>query len=202
MQKKKCWRCCGFTVHVMVKMQDYSRRRREFGRLLRSLRNERGLTCAELADRISSNFSAVAAIERGVRQAGADVSQRFADVLELQGEDRRRFVLLGLKTTKRDFLPKEVQGLDPQIIHPILALLADRKVGPVDIINLQSNVPVNSSNPKVAQAISRLAIILKQRGHLLEAAVRQGTTPPVLDLVIELKDGSVLVVEIASVRST
>ncbi|HEY6183299.1 MAG TPA: helix-turn-helix domain-containing protein [Terriglobales bacterium] len=181
---------------------EWKRRRREFGLLLRKLRKEQRLTCKELAERIGANFSAVAAIERGVRQAGAAVAERLANALRLRDEEKTRFMVKALATTRRDMVPESARGFDPELYRPLWAMLEKRRIRPQDIQRITFDTPIGKSSPAaVRKAAIRLSQRLAETAGMLRSALGCEHHSPGTDLLLELKDGSVVMIQFTSVKS-
>jgi transcriptional regulator with XRE-family HTH domain len=181
-----------------------SRRRREFGVLLRQLRHEREMTCDDLAAKVGNiSHSAIATIERGMRQAGSKVSERIADALGLIGDERRNFLVAALKTTASEVLPQEAAGMDPEYFLPIWKEFSGilGKQGEVKKISNNTKLSVESSTALKTAAL-KLAQKAEDFSHRLRAAI---TSPPnhpfLLDLEIETRDGKIVIVEILTGRS-
>jgi transcriptional regulator with XRE-family HTH domain len=179
------------------------RRRREFGVYLRRLRHERALTCEELAEKVGNiSRSALATIERGKRQAGAKVSERLADALKLDGEERGNFLVAALKTTSSEVLPQEAAGLDPEFYLPIWKMLAGHLIKPDDIkrISNQAKLTSESSNA-LKEAAVKLAAKAEMLAQQIRAALNSAKSPFMLDLEVETRVGKIVIVEILTGRS-
>jgi len=188
---------------VFPSPKQLERYRREFGVLLRRLRLERGWSCETLAGKARKiSRSTLATIERGQRQAGAVVSERLADALELVDAARRDFILAGLKTTAVELLPLTTKGLDPQLFQPIWQLLAQQNLQPAVIQRVRLQGPLDSRSPS---ALKSAALQLAERADRLAAHLRAavaGTAAPFpLEMEIASRDGKLLLVQLLSAGS-
>ncbi len=178
-------------------------RRREFGVLLRGLRLKRGLSGAELAVKTGKlSRTTLASIELGQRQAGAQVSERLADALGLTGDDRQNFLVAGLRTTVGELLPQKSKGLDPEHFSPMWRLLMSHGIRSNDGHRIRLDAKLSSeSSAELKRAASRLA----EKAANLSARIRgalEGTDDPfMLDIEIEVQDGTVMLVQLLPASS-
>ena len=163
--------------------------RSKFGALLRELRTQKGLSCTELsalAGKISR--TTLATIERGQRQAGAQVSERLANALNLRGEQRYVFLTAALKTTAGEVLPNDVKGLDPDYFAPICRLLKSQGITTKrahDFRIRHETVITTGLHPALSIAAKRLADHASELSKKIQAAL-DGTGPSFkADLTIE-----------------
>lgn len=86
-----------------IKPEDYSRE--TFGESIRLLREERGLTARELADKVGMSAAFLSGIETGKRQAptgaktGINYLQRFIEVLNIPQNQVHAFMALAESTS-------------------------------------------------------------------------------------------------------
>ena len=76
-------------------------RRRELGALLRSLRNERGWTVEEVAERLRVSSSKVSRLETGQRGANAGDIRTLCDLYEVADDQRQHFMDLAREGKQR-----------------------------------------------------------------------------------------------------
>ncbi len=175
-------------------------RRLEFGVLLRRYRIERRMSCEELAAKTGKiSRTALATIERGQRQAGATVSERLADALSLNGEQRQAFLVAGLRTTVSQMLPVKSKGLDPELFMPIWQFLRKTGISANDGHRFRLNGEINSESP---EPLKRAALRLAENAERLSARIRaalDGTDSHILlDIEIETQGGKMLLLELLS----
>ena len=177
-------------------------RRREFGALLRGLRLKRGVAGAALAAKAGKiSRTTLASIECGKRQAGAKVSERLADALELVGEKRDNFLMAALRTTASEFLPQKAAGLDPQLLMPIWKILPPAFLVP-DAIKRISRPGKQAliGSPATMTAVWNLA---KNAQCLVDrlGMIPSGYVDSCFDLEIETRDGKIMLIKILAGES-
>jgi len=178
-------------------------RRREFGALLRGLRLKRGVAGAALAAKAGKiSRTTLASIECGKRQAGAKVSERLADALELVGEQRDNFLMAALRTTASEFLPQKAAGLDPQLLMPIWKILPPAFLEPEAIkrISRKGKLTHECSYPTI-EAAFKLAENAQSLADRLQRAIISGNGDSCFDLEIETRDGKIMLIKILAGES-
>jgi len=90
---------------------------KKFGKVLKGLRKERGLTQPQLAHASGVSTSIVNDLENAIRSAGCKTVNKIARGLELNDEDRFRFILISLQLSKRDFVIPDFTDFPPEIIN-------------------------------------------------------------------------------------
>ena len=70
-----------------------------FGKRLKSIRQQRGITLRELDDATGVTYSYIALIEAARRGVGPAIASKLADGLKLEGTERNKFLLSAEKTS-------------------------------------------------------------------------------------------------------
>ena len=65
-----------------------------FGKRLKRMRNEKGWTLRQMAEKVESNFAYLSQIEAGVAKPSEDLVERIADTFGLKGEDREHLIFV------------------------------------------------------------------------------------------------------------
>ncbi len=89
----------------------------EVGRLLRSLRAERGISALELSHRAKLSVNAVRNVERGLRAPRHETMHKIADALELPAADRERLLHAAIAAGQ----PESVKAAMPSPAHGVVA---------------------------------------------------------------------------------
>ena len=103
---------------------------KKFGRALKSLRNEKGLTQPELASVSGVTTSIVNDLENGIRTAGSKTVNKIAKGLELNDQDRFRLLLNSLELSKRDFVIPDFENYPPELINFLPFILSKFGITP------------------------------------------------------------------------
>jgi hypothetical protein len=149
-------------------MNDNTTAKRDFGALLKQLRNNKNLSLRKLGQATYLPHSFIAGIEAGDRPAGPSVAIKLADGLALCGEVRNEFLLLAAHTPKRDHLLQESRRLDTLTINFLPLMLM--KHGVV-ADNIKSTELVNVNDSGAYAAREQLNIELKD-GRKVSCEVR------------------------------
>jgi transcriptional regulator with XRE-family HTH domain len=98
-------------------INDMSRARETFGRLLHEKRVQAGLNQRGLARLAQTLSPIICSIEAGDRSVGADVAMRLADGLNLTGDERDQFLFKAAGTRKKDRLVGYSRMLLPELLN-------------------------------------------------------------------------------------
>ena len=90
-----------------------------FGRQLKELRTRENLTVREFAARCRCAFNFITMIENGHWGCGPGLLGRMAKALNLQGEERVKFMLAGLTTSRTHPLLPEVEEFHPVLLNAL-----------------------------------------------------------------------------------
>jgi transcriptional regulator with XRE-family HTH domain len=67
----------------------------KFGKMLRRMRNERNWTLREMAGEAGINFAYLSQLEAGLAKPSTELIEKLADVFDLKGRDREKFIFVG-----------------------------------------------------------------------------------------------------------
>ena len=128
---------CGFDksrFHVILyntRMHIYiSDARKTLGRSVCHHRSLQGLTQVELAQRLGTSHSNIAAIENGKRAVGNQVAERLAAAVNLDAKTKPLFMLQAAATRIKDRLLEFAVRAQPALIHYAVDHLLARNLGP------------------------------------------------------------------------
>ena len=110
---------------------------KKFGKVLKRFRKERDLTQPQLAHASGVSTSIVNDLENAIRSAGCKTVNKIAQGLELNDEDRFRFILIALQSSKRDFVIPDFATFPPEIINFLPYILAKNGIQPKRIKNVE-----------------------------------------------------------------
>lgn len=96
----------------------------EFGQLLKSLRERRGVSQSRLAERAEFDHSYVSRLEGGARMPTRDAVDRLGDAMEL-GESERDMLLAAAGFLPRDF--SKILSAEP-VLGEVFYLLSDEQL--------------------------------------------------------------------------
>ena len=91
--------------------------RTNFGKHLKRLRTRRKLTQTHFKAVCGVPASLVSAYEHGERSVGPEVAEKLANGLQLQADERERFLIGAAKTRRKDRLIGEARHLPPEVLN-------------------------------------------------------------------------------------
>ena len=99
--------------------------RTDFGKHLKRLRTRRKLTQTHFKAVCGVPASLVSAYEHGERSVGPEVAEKLADGLQLQADERERFLIGAAKTRRKDRLIGEARHLPPEVLNYVPKFLTN-----------------------------------------------------------------------------
>ena len=123
--------------------QDLDHFRIQFGDHVSSLRREKAMTLVQLASAISVTHPAVVAVEKGRRSVGDSLALRLANALEVNGEDRERFMMLAAATRIKHRLVGSANQAPPTLTHYLVKQLQKADISMNQICQAQLTQNIN-----------------------------------------------------------
>ncbi len=111
-------------------MVDIKTKISKLGKVLKSFRNQSGLTQPQLASKSGVSTSIVNDLENGIRTAGCKTIDKIAHGLELNDEDRFRLVLMGIELSKRDFVIPDFTKFPAEVVNFLPYILSKSGITP------------------------------------------------------------------------
>lgn len=89
-----------------------------FGKVLKRMRNERGWTLRQMAEKAESNFAYLSQLEAGIAKPSEDLVQRMADAFGLKDQERERliFIARGIPAQIQD-IKERFPNVSPQYLR-------------------------------------------------------------------------------------
>jgi len=108
--------------------------KKEFGKLLKAVRNDRGFTLRQLAESAGMRHPNIAALESGRLSAGPEISEKLANTLHLRDTHKKEFLMQAANTRQNPFL-KELAGCPAIIANLLGGYMLRKKIDPNRITN-------------------------------------------------------------------